>query len=133
MARYDALDWRQNSPGSIHRFGAYFGSIIFLLVRRTYNTEGNELPEELEVPAANLTLAEKEDILAVLILLAEDFLEGLLDGRCVDDFNGAEADDLADSAHTAFATVFYLMGLRAKESNSQPPDKAHVAQRPFHG
>ena len=52
----------------------------------------------------------------------------LVGGHCVDDFNGVDATDLADSAFYGFADFFLLMGLRTKPSKAQEPGRSHVVQ-----
>jgi hypothetical protein len=55
-----------------------------------------------------------------LQLLVRAFLLVLL-GHFVDDFNGAEADDTADSAFQAFGEMFDVLGVVTKPSKAQPP------------
>ena len=75
--------------------------------------EENELPEEPEVPAANLTLAEKEDILAVYedleILLAEDFLEDLPQEVWATEICCSKLSDLSTSLTNAGKEVRTLL------------------------
>ena len=49
-------------------------------------------------------------------------------GHFVDDFNGVDAGDVADSAHYAVADFFALLGLQTKPSKAQAPAKNHVVQ-----
>ena len=49
-------------------------------------------------------------------------------GHFVDDFNGVDAGDVADSAHHAVADFFALLGLQTKPSKAQAPAKNHVVQ-----
>ena len=49
-------------------------------------------------------------------------------GHYVDDFNGVDAPDLADSAFHGFADFFLLMNFRTKESKAQGPRRSHVVQ-----
>ncbi|CAE7389000.1 unnamed protein product, partial [Symbiodinium pilosum] len=52
----------------------------------------------------------------------------LVGGHYVDDFNGVDATDLADSAFHGFADFFLLMGLNTKASKAQEPGRSHVVQ-----
>ena len=52
----------------------------------------------------------------------------LVGGHYVDDFNGVDATDLADSAFYGFADFFLLMGLKTKPSKAQEPGRSHVVQ-----
>ena len=63
---------------------------------------------------------------AVQMLLRSLLL--VLLGHFVDDFNGVDAADLADSAHHAVADFFALLGLQTKPSKAQAPAKRHVVQ-----
>ncbi|CAE7295967.1 PUB3, partial [Symbiodinium sp. CCMP2456] len=49
-------------------------------------------------------------------------------GHFVDDFNGAEDSNTAESAHNAVAEFFEALGLQTKPSKAQAPDTAHVLQ-----
>ena len=44
----------------------------------------------------------------------------LTSGHCLDDFNGVEFTDLAESARQTFADLFALLGLRTKQSLQVP-------------
>ena len=63
---------------------------------------------------------------AVQMLLRSLLL--VLLGHFVDDFNGVDSADLADSAHHAVADFFALLGLQTKPSKAQAPAKRHVVQ-----
>ena len=52
----------------------------------------------------------------------------MLLGHFVDDFNGVDAGDVADSAHYAVADFFALLGLQTKPSKAQAPARNHVVQ-----
>ena len=60
--------------------------------------------------------ADAVQMLLLLVLL----------GHFVDDFNGVDSADLADSAHHAVADFFALLGLQTKPSKAQAPAKRHV-------
>ncbi|CAE7346915.1 PUB3, partial [Symbiodinium sp. CCMP2456] len=49
-------------------------------------------------------------------------------GHFVDDFNGADDNHTADSAHYAVAELFAALGLQTKPSKAQTPDKEHIVQ-----
>ena len=49
-------------------------------------------------------------------------------GHFVDDFNGADDNHTAESAHNAVAEFFAALGLQTKPSKAQAPDKEHVVQ-----
>ncbi|CAE7390686.1 PUB3, partial [Symbiodinium microadriaticum] len=63
---------------------------------------------------------------AVQMLLSALLL--VLLGHFVDDFNGVDSYDTAESAHHAVAEFFFLLGLQTKPSKAQEPATRHVVQ-----
>ena len=55
-------------------------------------------------------------------------LDRIIAGHFVDDFNGVDADEVAESAFQGVAGFLELMGLQTKPSKAQPPAPSQVVQ-----
>ena len=55
-------------------------------------------------------------------------MDRIIAGHFVDDFNGVDADEVAESAFQGVAGFLELMGLQTKPSKAQPPAPSQVVQ-----